>query len=354
LDAQPPEMKQALRRSTSEKVSTKQMVECFQRSGWSFTPAIASLLQEHTSGLVQTQIVEDVIGHQKNKPDGTSVIRYKRPIASMCSALAAEVIQTRHKFETVHADFGLASKADKPDPTHFEYKVSQQSLPFGEIATTASMPKYYSPKAEWNGTPAADLSLMKDFVVTRDTRVFVDADLGMVCDFRHRLLLQKVGEIDEGRWNLALIHFPTSAALLWPCSRRQVADRVGYSYFELDADVRSPLLTAIHDLANWKACTLKWRSWAWQVLNTPQFALAARPAIRPFLAEGPDSLYAIACKAAFWNLSKAGVVRLAKAMKVPVEASAGLCAVLEAAIVGGLGFLWGATFGESPRGKHTP
>ena len=62
------------------------------------------------SGLAQTQLIEDLIGSQKNNTGSMTINRFKIPLTAMTASLSANVIDNRHRFHTVEADTPLAPK----------------------------------------------------------------------------------------------------------------------------------------------------------------------------------------------------------------------------------------------------
>jgi hypothetical protein len=283
---------------------------------------------------VQTQIIEDIIGHQKNNKQCQAFLRYKRPASSMCAALAANVISERHQFQTVVADFAVQSKSDRLRRDHFQASRDGQSLPFHDVATCKQDAPYYSPSAPNNMIPSADLQLMREYFEVRDDSIFSRADLGQVCDHKHRLVVQKTSEANASSWYFALSHFSKSSVLLWPVVKHDLPG--GASYFEPNLTCSRFVLASMFDLKAWRACTLVWRSWAWQKTKLAEFSASVSPGLRAFVAHGSASLFEIACKCAFWALPKSAIVMFAKSMDIPVDSSLLLCGPLENVLNGGL------------------
>ena len=99
--------------------------------------------------LSQSQIIEDIIGVQKNDTGGKAHNRFKRPQSAMVSAIRANVVADRHQFKNISADIPIIKK-QKLDATHFVPDKLTQSLPFEHMSNYEQKADFYSPKAENN------------------------------------------------------------------------------------------------------------------------------------------------------------------------------------------------------------
>ena len=66
-------------RHTLLKTSNKQHIEIAKLNSWNPSEEQAAVTQRHGTGLLQSQIVEDVIGQQKNDVSTRAHNKYKRP-----------------------------------------------------------------------------------------------------------------------------------------------------------------------------------------------------------------------------------------------------------------------------------
>lgn len=328
-------MKQVVRRSLFEKTSVMQVKECLQRTGFQWSRRLTELAESHVAGLVQTQIVEDVIGHQKNDKSTKARSRYHRPQASMCSALAAEVITERHKFRGVNADFAVKSKSDKLEAHHFHPTRARQSLDFHEIATTTAAPPFYSTKADNNNVVVADLCMLREYMKVKSPAVIDNAHLGVLVHFSHRIVLHFADDSDTTWW-IGLINFPGSSCIVWPCRRMCVPGHRKH-YFEIDVNCRDPVLKTIYELNGWQASTYVWRSWAWQKSQFGDSIARWDPAVRMFEDLGPMRPFRLASACAFWKLSSAQVTTLSKASGHDIDDSKPAFGILEEAVRLGMG-----------------
>lgn len=336
-----------LRRSTFATASTKQFVEMFQLTNWTMTRDITHVMHSHTGGLLQTQIIEDIIGQQKNDKRGKARQGLRRPVASWCAALAANVLMERHAFKTVSSDTAMFSKAHKLAPEMFKPSKLNQSLPFDEVASVSQQAPYWSPKPENNMLPTSDLVVAQEFARTGQVGIFTGVDAGAVCDFSHHLVLRRsMGEVLSDRWWLALAHFNKSAVMVLPCRRLALHNNSEqHVYYELDLPLREPQLLCLYDIAEWSGATIKWRSCAWQLVTLDSPTL--KPCVRAFESLSPAPLFQICCRQAFWALPKSTIEMLAKQAGLEVESGWGLFEALEKTIQQGLKPFLGGAIGLS-------
>lgn len=180
----------------------------------------------------------------------------------MLAALSSNVLTERHQFQTVSADTALEFRGDRLLRSHFVADRSRQSLDFHEISTAKQTTTWYSPKAENNMVPTADLTIVREYMECDILNSAIDdADLGMVCSFKHKLMLQKVDEVDKDSWMLAMSYFDKRAILLWHCRRRAMSGNNRHCFFDLILDRSELVFGAMHDLKAWVACSFRWRSW---------------------------------------------------------------------------------------------
>ena len=72
--------KEVMDRHILLKTSNEQHILIATGNGWKTTSEQAKVTKVHTSGRLQTQIVEDMIGAQKNDPSTRAHNRFKRPL----------------------------------------------------------------------------------------------------------------------------------------------------------------------------------------------------------------------------------------------------------------------------------
>jgi hypothetical protein len=118
-----------------------------------------------------------------------------------------------------------------------------------------------------------------------------------------------------------LSHFADSAVHTLPGKMLELAGVGGvvYKFFEPEFTSK-PSIVAVTDLAHVDACPIVWRSWAWQQ-SVIALAGTLPIAIRAFAVTEAEPMFAIACKSAFWTLSKTLVIKLAKTCGVVVPSN---------------------------------
>ena len=122
----------------------KQHVRCFAKDDWKPTDAHRDTTRVQSSGLLQTQLIEDLIGNQKNDTQTQACNTYKRHMTAMASAIQADVIENRHNFTTVQADMPLANKRRLGDDD-FKPDANLESLKFEEIANFEQKASFFPP-----------------------------------------------------------------------------------------------------------------------------------------------------------------------------------------------------------------
>jgi hypothetical protein len=327
-----PRVKAVCARSLFHKTSVVQMDECLKRTGGLATHRVRAVVADHTTGLLQTQVIEDIIGHQKNNKQTQALQRYRRPVASMTAALGAHVLDERHKFETCSADYALKSKATRLKASHFLANREQQSLEFHRIASHASSTTWWSPAPENNSAPTSDLWLFRDYMEHKNDGVFELAELGMVGNWTHQVVLQHTSNSGSDEWFAPLIHFYKSSVAVWPVLRRALVpgDPESPVSFEFCRNLEEPRFICIYDLSKWNACSTVWHSWAWQAISLGVLAATVAPAVRLFQSGKQEPIFNIACRRAFWNLSKTSIETLAATVQdCKFDKSNSLCGVLE-------------------------
>jgi len=96
-------------------------------------------------------------------------------------------------------------------------------------------------------------------------------------------------------------------------------------------------MKTVMNLDDIECCAIAWRSWAWQKLNLGAGINSQVVSIRPFVEMEPCSIMQLACRKAFWSLSKTVIKGLAEAKGISIESSATLFETLFAVIQDQLG-----------------
>lgn len=109
------------------------------------------------------------------------------------------------------------------------------------------------------------------------------------------------------------------------------------TYFEILLGWERPCLDTVFDIDDIEACSICWRSWAWQQQQFATGMAAIGVGIRPFLQDGPMGVYDLACKHGFWGLSRIVIAELAGLKGCAVDKSSSLFRTLFETIQQGLG-----------------
>ena len=145
---------EVLERSLIKKTSNVQQIEMATQKGWKPSQEQADTNKRHMTHLLQTQAVEELIGHQKNHKGTSAINRCRRPLSAMLAGILSPVLTERHSFKTVSADIPLP-KRSKLDAECFQADAAKQSLPFEELANYDAKAGHYSPKSENNNVQGA-------------------------------------------------------------------------------------------------------------------------------------------------------------------------------------------------------
>jgi len=114
------------------------------------------------TGLMGTQIVEDVNGTMKNAKKLVGSKRYRRPEKAMGIALTSHCIDQRHNWTAVDPYAGAIPRNVVLAQDVFQSPLANDSAPFKQIVTTNSTADYWSPTAQGMMAPVLDLTLVRD------------------------------------------------------------------------------------------------------------------------------------------------------------------------------------------------
>ena len=148
-------------------------------------------------------------------------------------------------------------------------------------------------------------------------------------EMSHRFVFQRLDAKPEhkSKWYLALQHFKQSSVTVWPCLERVMEG--GPVQFELDTGCTEPVLIPVAEaLSVFIACPIVWRSWLWQYQNMPELRASLTPGVKLFRLGPPSSIFTLACRSAFWNLSRTLIVKWAMEEDIVCDSSMSLFEVL--------------------------
>lgn len=307
-----------------------------QESGDTLSDDMCQLLQRHFSGVLCTQSVEDCIGAQKNAGQVKQCQKYRRPEVSMATVVRAKVLECRHSYTPVVWDSTGHPKSSRLVESDFRAAPRHRTKDWQNIVSTCATAPFYSPSATNSTAPDADIRMLEAAAATGDIRVASRAWLGVLFDYRHEFAFEHRFPNGEKAWVMPLSHMPDSAVLALKCQRTAVAG-CNHEFFPLQV-LDAPVLLGVFDIGdNVVGCRVKARSWLWQLAHIPNCSSILTPAIR-FFKEGPiEPVHKLACRAAFWSLSRPVIIDIAKYLGVGLPDGSGLLDVLTTMAVSVLG-----------------
>lgn len=270
---------------------------------------------------------EDLIGVGKNSGQAKTGRFFRRPERTMYAGLKQSVLHERHDFRPVAPELvAMTSKGDTLPKSAFRACPADRSLPFQRIVGTSSATEWFSPSASNTPVPFADMAFLADIERGSEPNfeLIAKAWHGEILELKHKLAVHLRRPDGSSLWALALAHFSGSACLVLPCARIDMPS--GLSYFDITLPLGEPLLVAVTDWS-FDACSLRWRSWAWQCKHCPELRRSA-PAIRPFVEGAVANIKVVASKAGWWSCSRTTLVAYSKQLGLVVPDAGTLFSVL--------------------------
>jgi hypothetical protein len=273
----------------------KQLVLGMKSLDFKVGPDFVQVMKTRARACIQTQIIEDINGVQKNSSAGHGQAKFKKPETSMATAISARVLDDRHSFGTVPLQSPLGCKTVRLPKDAFSPAKEERSLPLADIASNQQTPSWWSPSAQNSTITSADLALLRHCKQRGDWKELDLAWLGMVCDMSRKVVVRMPwpGNGEES-WFIALTHFTNSSVAAWPVHLRSFGG-TEWHWLELRTDFVEPVLLTITDIDNTNAISFEWKSWLWQISNVGS-AAALKPAIRACCFRQPEPLKGVASR----------------------------------------------------------
>lgn len=285
------------------------------REGNEATKPMQSLVKRHFTGIISSQICEDLIGIMKNSQVMKATTRYRKPEVSMGKAIVANTISGSHKYKAVPISMTIP-KSSKLSETAWRATDSMHSLDFKSVVTTSQAPPYPSQSATNACTRDADVNLIRSAHKRDDFGLMRKAWLGAIFKTEHQFIFQALdGKTRAKQWFVPGSHFPQSAVLVQKVDLYKLprSDKV-YIRVMQDDDL---CWQSIFDL-DMPAHSYKWESWQSTVDANPKAKSDAAPAVRMKAIWEVDTVKCIAAKAGFWNLSRALVEKYAEFLNINI------------------------------------
>ena len=122
---------------------------------------------------------------------------------------------------------------------------------------------------------------------------------------------------------------------MWPGELKEQKTRFGpITYFVHEPSLLEPVLVSFTGLGDVQGCCFSWRSWIWQCQNMSGVHLGKSARVLPVAEVGPCPILEVACRQAFWNLSKTVVFYFASLAADAVSTEDYVCTVLFKVIQG--------------------
>ena len=287
--------------------------QAFQEVGFVLNADVQKLAAEKFSGVLATQISEDVHNHQKNASVIKGKKKYRRPEKAMGAALARKVLTCKHHYREPCLDVPLPQKSLRLPKSHFVPQKGLLSMKFGDVASTSAKTSWYSPSpANW-GQRDSDLELLR--VAKQKGFAVLDTSwLGSVI-VGHKLLIRKLG---EQQWWFPRLHHPDSSVLALP-ARTGVLPQSSMRWWGPDVvSIKAYAYLCVSDLHEWEAVHYEWRCPAWQRARCQ--AMSGEPgALLCFSSHGPRPLLQVMACATVWGGEASPLFKLGESVLEPRE-----------------------------------
>ena len=126
------------------------------------------IISEMAQGCPQTQIVEDIIGSQKNSKTVRNYTKVKRPEVSMGMVLEQKILERKHKYTPIDMSIPMVGSAPKIPSAAFNQSKASWTHDWKPIASTKQSPDFYSPSAQFNGAHYTDLPCLDKAIRSAD------------------------------------------------------------------------------------------------------------------------------------------------------------------------------------------
>ena len=318
-------------RHAMKKVSNQQCIEALRETDDVATPQFVEMVKGNAPTIASTQICEDAVNYSKNDKKGMAFKRFRRPEFAMHAVLRCKIIEERHRYTPIPMDKQIQSKSARLSKSCFQPSKAERSMDFSKTASGSQIPDYFSPDAQNNNTPTADLQMLRYAKSLGSLELVEGAELNVMMDCSHRFVFQYVAS--EGMWYLPAKRFPQSSVVVVACERMSFGGS-DIVYFRLDTDSKKPFLRSILRLEDVTVQGIAFQSWASQHLSflaetgTP----LACNGILPVAVGAPMPLYDFACACAFWQLSKTTIIAIARRAGHIIDTKLSLFQVLFQAI----------------------
>lgn len=327
-----PLMKLIELRGSMRLMCVKQFREAFGSKGYAMSPELQQVLERRSSGNVQTQVVEDVNGVQKNSSFTTTGRRFRKASMSMAVALSQDILANRHRFTNVQLDTHSRTFDAHLSNDTFHPQRKHMSFDYSGIASYSQQAPWWSPSSGGWCVPHADIELLRQAKATGSMHRVSKCSLGEVCSSAHRMGIGFPDGAGRWHWFFCLKHLPKSAVMCWPAELRRIDNCKDAMVLEPNMEADGVALNGVWSLApsHLRVVCYEWKSWLWQSHCLPREATQnMRPGIRAFVNKfGIQTMQEAGSREAWWGLSRSFLAELAGEFGIVFESGASLADLL--------------------------
>lgn len=313
-------------RSQFHTTAVKQYVQALSDTHGQMTSELRQVISNKISGPLQSMLIEEINGVQKNRGRSKHSTTFRRPEACFAVTLDSDIVSKKHRFKRVEPDIPVRLKTSKLPRDAFQPLPKQRSLDFSTIVSSAQATSWHSPAANDNCVKVADHQLLQDCKETYGSVCAEGLDQawqGVLVDATHKMILAVESLDGSKKYYLGLLHFESSACATWPVSQRALPGHEGEEIFILAEELQEPVLISIFDMtaSRIQACSFEWKSWYMQYHEYPgsRHILGVTPSVRPFKVGPWRSLSELAAHHGFWQLGRTVVEDIAMFHGIPVR-----------------------------------
>ena len=294
LPVKPPSLERVLERSTFQKVSNKQFLMAMKETGGKYIKDVGDLAIRHSTGVLATQMVEDIIGYQKNDTSGRPLVRFRRPEASMHKALCAKVIDERHGFQTASMQIPLKTKSTSLPQEAYLPSTRRSSLSFNGVASFKQNAPWFSPAAQHNGLPTAVLFVLRECHAQKRESLLA-LKFNDVFKLAHNFIFRYKND-KAGKWWLVVESFPNSGFVVLQC-KLHTHQGINFEYFKV-MELKEIIIKPVFDIDDIEVCHISWtcNHWLGGVLKRPLREIEYGHLAKKLSA--PEPLVNLACRQA--------------------------------------------------------
>jgi len=206
----------------------------------------------------------------------------------------------------------------------------------GNIVSEKQSPPWHSPAPARECVVDADLAFARECEKLGHWPNFADLYQGRLLHGGSRMLVRNL-KVHGDQWYFPLCDPGHPAKLSWPAAEMGSID--GFKYFALKAEADADMcpFLHVHNVGQWEAIEYAWEPAIARVARhgCDKMSFAGACALQ---ASKPEGLLTFAAKRAFFSLSKAALLQLARDFKVELDNGDTLVQVLSKMITHWLGY----------------